>query len=428
MNSVSSNTINANGHASHAPSDSISATIKTTSDSEIELIFLGTGTSSSIPHVECLTAPPDRKPCKTCLSTLTLEGKKNIRRNTSAAVRITGKCGKTTTVVIDVGKNFQAAALEWFPKYGLREIDAVLITHAHADAMNGLDDLRGWTLGGAIQQHIDVYVSQTTFREVRRAFPYLVSREFASGGGDVPEFEWHIIEDKVPFEIKDTGVRITPFSVHHGRLFTTSPPPGFTPTPCVTQPTTPISGRSSPFRTSTIDTGSKTAFKVHPYLCFGFMVQDTVVYMSDVSLIPDDAWAVIESEVHQRRSVLVIDCLRLRAHTSHMGVREAAAAIRRLGATRSYMTGFSHDVSHEEYVTIGEAAGEEEALVGKRENGLRTPESQKMSESERKGVEMMREGKTEARGKECWVRPSHDGLRVFISMDGSVRDETYDSG
>lgn len=35
--------------------------------------------------------------------------------------------------MIDVGKNFQAAAAEWFPKYGLREIDAILITHAHAD-------------------------------------------------------------------------------------------------------------------------------------------------------------------------------------------------------------------------------------------------------------------------------------------------------
>lgn len=34
---------------------------------------------------------------------------------------------------MDVGKSFQAAAVEWFPKYGLRRIDAVLITHAHAD-------------------------------------------------------------------------------------------------------------------------------------------------------------------------------------------------------------------------------------------------------------------------------------------------------
>lgn len=63
-------------------------------------------------------------------------------------------------MVIDTGKTFQAASVEWFPKYGLRHIDAVLITHAHADgeswspvpslqlissssAMNGLDDLRG---------------------------------------------------------------------------------------------------------------------------------------------------------------------------------------------------------------------------------------------------------------------------------------------
>jgi Cft2 family RNA processing exonuclease len=64
------------------------------------------------------------------------------------------------TIIIDVGKNFQAAALEWFPKYSLRSIDALLISHAHADgmfslhlrhnteftllciAMHGLDDLR----------------------------------------------------------------------------------------------------------------------------------------------------------------------------------------------------------------------------------------------------------------------------------------------
>jgi predicted metal-dependent RNase len=38
-----------------------------------------------------------------------------------------------STIIVDTGKNFQAAALEWFPKYSLRRIDAVLITHAHAD-------------------------------------------------------------------------------------------------------------------------------------------------------------------------------------------------------------------------------------------------------------------------------------------------------
>jgi beta-lactamase superfamily II metal-dependent hydrolase len=37
------------------------------------------------------------------------------------------------TIVVDTGKNFQAAAVEWFPEYHLRRIDAVLLTHAHAD-------------------------------------------------------------------------------------------------------------------------------------------------------------------------------------------------------------------------------------------------------------------------------------------------------
>ena len=43
----------------------------------------------------------------------------------------------------------------------------------------------GWTLNENIQAHIDIYTSHSTFIEVQRAFPYLVSREFASGGGDV---------------------------------------------------------------------------------------------------------------------------------------------------------------------------------------------------------------------------------------------------
>lgn len=53
-----------------------------------EFIFLGTGTSSSLPHIECLTASPDHPPCKTCLSTRFPEGKKNIRRNTSGLLRV----------------------------------------------------------------------------------------------------------------------------------------------------------------------------------------------------------------------------------------------------------------------------------------------------------------------------------------------------
>jgi len=64
-----------------------------------ELIFLGTGTSSSIPHVDCLTYDPAiHTPCKTCLSTTRPEGKKNVRRNTGAVLRIKAKDGRTVYV------------------------------------------------------------------------------------------------------------------------------------------------------------------------------------------------------------------------------------------------------------------------------------------------------------------------------------------
>lgn len=363
-----------------------------------ELIFLGTGTSSSLPHVDCLTASPDEKPpCKTCLSTLTPAGKKNIRRNTSAALRMRARDGRLVTIIIDAGKNFQAAALEWFPKYGLRKIDALLITHAHADAVNGLDDLRAWTLGGAIQPFIDIYLSQDTFDGIQQSFPYLVSKEFASGGGDVPEFKWHIISDKLPFEIGDTGIRVTPFLVHHGRIFSAAP----------ASPHTSATGPSSPngkvVANHTNGAGNKDREPVQPYLCFGFKIEEEIAYISDVSFIPEDVWPLLES-----LSVLVLDCLGLRPHTSHLGIEESIKIARRIGATRTYLTGFGHRVSHDEYVTLGE-------MVGGTDKGV-----DKMTENERQGAELI------GQGKGIWLRPAHDGLRVLLVVESqAVMDETY---
>lgn len=61
----------------------------TSQSSHVEFIFHGTGTSGSVPTIHCLTAPEDQAPCETCLSTLRPEGKKNIRRNTGAVLRVT---------------------------------------------------------------------------------------------------------------------------------------------------------------------------------------------------------------------------------------------------------------------------------------------------------------------------------------------------
>ncbi|KAJ7293163.1 beta-lactamase-like protein [Mycena rebaudengoi] len=387
------------------------------SPSPVEVVFLGTGTSSSLPQIDCITAhampgSSDRPPCRTCLSTIdgtvfsSAEGKKNIRRNTSVVVRLPGRTGSCSTILIDCGKNFQAAALEWFPPFQLRRIDAVLITHAHADAVNGLDDLRAWTLNGRIQPHIDVYVSFDTYSSIKLMFPYLVSKEFASGGGDVPEFVWHIIEES-PFEITDTGITVTPFSVQHGRLFTR----GLAATP---------GGESPPIETRMTQATLGDAFLplnsyenaalpevVVPYMCFAFRIQEDIVYLSDVGNIPDSAWSTLFPPSGKQLPVCILDCLNLGTHPSHFGLDQSLVAARKINAKRTYLLGFSHEVAHDEWLRISEMIG-----------GAESPPNP--SENELKAMGMIGEG------AKIWVRPAHDGLRIQISNEQLVRDETYE--
>jgi phosphoribosyl 1,2-cyclic phosphodiesterase len=99
---------------------------------------------------------------------------------------------------------------------------------------------------------------------------------------------------------------------------------------------------------------STESAQIQPYICFGFKISVSVVYLADVSHIPDDAWSLLEHHWTSPLPVFVCDCLRLYAHTSHFGLGEAIAASRRIGAIRTYLTGFGHEVSHDEYVTFGE--------------------------------------------------------------------------
>ncbi|KAJ7124726.1 beta-lactamase-like protein [Mycena crocata] len=373
----------------------------------VEVVFLGTGTSSSVPHIDCITAnaipgSSDRPPCRTCLSTIdgSAEGKKNIRRNTSIVVRMPGKQG-SATILVDCGKNFQAAALEWFPRFSLRKIDAVLITHAHADAINGLDDLRSWTLGERIQHRIDIYCSEATYIDIKRMFPYLVSKEFASGGGDIPEFVWHVcIENAIPFEINDTGIIVTPFLVHHGRLFTTPAPAAV---PSLEDSVVQVTLQDEK-PDSDVKEGQEEI--IQPYMCFAFRIREDFVYLSDCGAIPDEAWDVLRPGSGQQLPVCILDCLHLRSHPSHFGLDEAVKAARKIGAKRTYLLGFSHEIAHDEYVLIGEAIGGAEPSPNPNENV-------------QKGIEMIGEG------DRIWLRPAHDGLRVQISGEQLVTDETY---
>jgi phosphoribosyl 1,2-cyclic phosphodiesterase len=193
--------------------------------------------------------------------------------------------------------------------------------------------------------------------------------------------------------------------VHHGRIFGTYPPSGSNPV----SPTLPSTPTNPKEETILPLNGLEVTTKIHPYICYGFKIQDSLVYISDVSHIPEDIWTLLDREREdcQPYPILVLDCLRLLKHTSHFGIMESVTAARRMGAKRTYFTGFSHDVSHEEYETILKVInGEDEGVID-------------LTENERDGISLVDEGKP------MWMRPAFDGLRVCVSRDGNVVDEGY---
>ncbi|BGP35884.1 hypothetical protein JCM10296v2_007736 [Rhodotorula toruloides] len=427
----------------------------------ISCTFLGTGTSSSIPLVTCLTDP--QTGCHCCRSTLDptdTEGQKNKRRNTSAIVRVHSETDgeRDRTILIDCGKTFLSGALEHWPKHGLREIDAVLLTHAHADAILGLDDLRGWTLRGAIQPSIPIYCTQDTFKEISKAFPYLTSTGAATGGGDIPSLTWHIFDSSTPFELE--GLTVVPLPVHHGKFFTTPP---------------------------------------SPYPCLGFLFDSQLAYISDVSHIPDECWEVLsqhislrllrkqvengnghgvngmeeEGKEKPRLKALVIDCLRIEPFTSHFGIGQAVHAAQRIGAGRSYLLsarahsptlasrgqiGFGHRTSHTLWHALSLTLSRPLSSLPPLPSHLPVdpevpiPAPEHMWENygghpdptkEDEGTFVQRGrwavaswlAARAAEGEEVvgageegmWVRPSWDGMCVELGAEGErVRDDEYD--
>jgi len=145
------------------------------------------------------------------------------------------------------------------------------------------------------------------------------------------------------------------------------------------------------------------ANKVTPYIANGFLIQGSLIYISDASFIPDETWALLEESRKRNRqpSVAIIDCLRPIRHTSHFGLREAVSTARRIGAVRSYCVGFGHEVPHASYEKI---FGAVEGDMG----GLNVMEQH--------GVGMIEPGDP------IWIRPAYDGLKVTALEGGIVKD------
>ncbi|KAK3426767.1 hypothetical protein EUGRSUZ_F03136 [Eucalyptus grandis] len=247
-------------------------------ESDSEIIFMGTGTSEGIPRVSCLTN--SSKKCPVCSKAI-VPGNKNRRLNTSILIRYPGPTGKCN-ILIDAGKFFYQSALRWFPAYGIRTIDAVIITHSHADAIGGLDDLRDWT--NNVQPHIPIYVANRDFEVMKKTHYYLVDTSGIIPGAAVSELQFNIMQEE-PFVVND--LQITPLPVWHGQGY-----------------------RSLGFR-------------------FG-----KVCYISDVSEIPEETYPLLRD-----CDILIMDALRPdRSSSTHFGLPRALEEVRKIQPKRTLFT------------------------------------------------------------------------------------------
>lgn len=185
-------------------------------------------------------------------------------------------------VLVDTSTDLRQQALT----FGVRRVDAILVTHSHADHVMGLDDVRRFNAinGGSIP----LFASPATARELRRIFHYVFEPPEEKGGG-LPQIDLREIDGR--FEVG--GLRVQPVPLMHGRL---------------------------------------------PILGFRF---GSVAYLTDANTIPDEAWPLLED-----LDVLVLDALRHRPHPTHFSLSEAVAVAERLQPRRTFFTHVCHDLSH----------------------------------------------------------------------------------
>ncbi|MBA0788107.1 hypothetical protein Gotri_027649, partial [Gossypium trilobum] len=185
------------------------------------LIFLGTGCSSAVPNAMCLIQLSD-PPCQVCSQSLSIppDRNPNYRCNTSLLIDYCSSDGIRNYIIIDVGKTFREQVLRWFTFHKIPRVDSIVLTHEHADAILGLDDIR------AIQPHsptndIDptaIYLTRHSMDSIATKFPYLVQKKLREGQEvrRVAQLDWKIIEEHYDKPFVASGLKFFPLPVMHG--------------------------------------------------------------------------------------------------------------------------------------------------------------------------------------------------------------------
>ncbi|MBO7300059.1 MAG: MBL fold metallo-hydrolase [Tidjanibacter sp.] len=228
----------------------------------LRLTFLGTGTSQGVPMIGC--------DCKVCTSS----DVRDSRLRSSVMVE-----DGTTRVIIDSGPDFRTQML----REGVKDIDAILLTHQHTDHIIGLDDVRAFNY--FCKKSIKVYATEAVQAVVKKNFDYAFTDKPYPGA---PQITLRTI-DSEPFEVGT--LKITPIRGKHFTL--------------------PVTG-----------------YRI-----------GAIAYLTDFNHITDE-----EVEKLRGVEVLVVNALRHTRHISHFSLPEAVDIAHKVGAPKTLFTHISHQL------------------------------------------------------------------------------------
>jgi phosphoribosyl 1,2-cyclic phosphate phosphodiesterase len=236
----------------------------------MKLTFLGTGTSFGVPQIGC--------GCEVCRSTDLRD-----KRTRSGAI-VESRTG--TRVLIDTPPELRLQMVA----ANVGSVDAVVYTHAHADHIHGIDDVRAFTIGRA--SPLPMYGSPQTLDDIAQRVPYILNENMKPLPGTFkPEARGFPIESGETVQVGDLS--LTAIDIPHGR--------------------TPV---------------------------FAYRI-GRLGYVTDAKTIPEEAFQALSGV-----DTLVINALFRTPHPTHLSLPESLAAAQRIGARRTYLTHLTHDNFH----------------------------------------------------------------------------------